>query len=265
MRQQAVADLVRNQQRNGGVAQQRPGHAAKYHLRRSRMAVGADNDEVGGVASGIGQNDIGDGLAARLHRFDDDPGAVTCQVVRHIGTGLLAVSRIFLRIDHQDGNGLGADEKRKRIRDRAPRLAAGIPGDDDALGPASGPVLRHDEEGDAGGEQKLFGRPLAGQSTGPRTPDDHQIGMQGIQPGAVVDGALVEKAELEADAFACAARREIPPRGFYRGGLDRAGIGDDLPNSLLPANERFAGLPETGGTAKIPIRWAPWRSAILTA
>lgn len=184
------------------------------------MAIGADDDEVCGATLCMSKDDVGDRLPARLHRLDDDSGSVTRQVMSHIGARLFAVARVLLRIDHEEGNGLGADEKRKRIRYRTPRLATGIPGDDDMLGRGPGPALRQDEERHSGSEKQLFGRPVAGQSTGPRAPDDHQIGMQGIQPGAVIDCILMEKTKLEADAFSRTACRKTPPCVVYRGGID---------------------------------------------
>ncbi len=60
----------------------------------------------------------------------------------HVGAGFLAMTGILLRIHDQDGNGKCPDEKRKRVSDRASRLAAGIPRDDNVLGDGSSPMLR---------------------------------------------------------------------------------------------------------------------------
>ena len=87
------------------------------------------------------------------------------------------------------------------------------------FGGGSRPVLRQQEKRHAGGEKKRFGRPAARQSNGARATDDHQIGMQGIQRGAVIDVILPEMAELEADVFAAATCRKIPLRGARRAGF----------------------------------------------
>src|ERR1035437_1037091 len=106
------------------------------------MAISADNNEIGIGAFRISQDDFGDWLAMRLHLFDDYLGSVTGQIMSHVRARLLAVTGVLLRIDHEDGNGQRADEKRKRICYRAPRLAAGIPGEKKILGSGPPPRLR---------------------------------------------------------------------------------------------------------------------------
>ena len=44
--------------------------------------------------------------------------------------------------------------------------------------------------------------------------------MQGIQLSAVIDGTLMEKTELEIDAFTCTAYRKTAVRSVYGGGLN---------------------------------------------
>ena len=159
-----------DQERNGGVSQQRSGHAAKDHFGRPGMAIGTDDNEIAGVTFRIGQDHSGDWLAGRLHLFDDHLGSVTNEIASHVRARLLAVPGIFLGIDHEDGNGLRTDNKRKRVRYRTPRLAARIPGDNDMLGGGPRPGLRQQEEWHAGSEEERFGRPVAQQAKGARPP-----------------------------------------------------------------------------------------------
>ena len=121
------------------------------------MAIRADNYKIGSVALCISQNDVGDWLAARLHRFNDYLGSMTSEIVSHIRARLLAVAGILLRIDHEDGNGLGVDEKRKRICYRASRLTAGIPGDHNMVDCGPSPGLWQQEERHSSFEEKFFG------------------------------------------------------------------------------------------------------------
>lgn len=212
------------------------------------MAISADNNEIGIVAFRISQDDVGDWVAMRLHLFDDHLGSVTGQIMSHVRARLLAVTGILLRIDYEDGNGQRADEKRKRICYSAPRLAAGIPSDNNMLGSGPRPGLRQKEKWHAGGDKKRFSRPVARQSTGSRTTDDHQIGMQGIQRNAVIDVTLTEEAELEADVFTSTACRETSVRSVHRSCFTCLVAVNDEPNSLLPSNKRFRGTT-------IPNRW----------
>ncbi|OIQ66286.1 hypothetical protein GALL_521460 [mine drainage metagenome] len=142
-----------NQERNGRVSQQRSGDAAKDHFGRSGMAISAHDDEIGIVTFRISQDDPGNWLAMRLHLFDGHLGSVTNKIASHVRARLLAMTGILLGIDDEDGHGLRADDKRKRICYRAPRLAACIPGDNDMLGGEPRPRLRQQEEWHTGGEK----------------------------------------------------------------------------------------------------------------
>ena len=106
------------------------------------MAISTDNYKVGSMAFCISKDDVSDRLAVRLHRFNDDLDPMTSQVMGHVRAGLLTVAGILLRIDHEDGNRLGDNEKRKRICYRTSRLTTGIPGDNNVFGCGPGPSLR---------------------------------------------------------------------------------------------------------------------------
>src|SRR5579872_405309 len=97
-----AASLMRDQERYGRIAQQRPGDAAENHLSGSRVTVGADHHEIGRVLLGVVQNGAGDALAMRRRPRDDNLDAVTAEVLRDIRAGLLAVAGILLGIDRED-------------------------------------------------------------------------------------------------------------------------------------------------------------------
>ena len=109
------------------------------------------------------------------------------------------------------------------------------------LGGRPRPKLRQQQEWHAGGENKRLGRPVAWQSLGSRTTHDHQIGMQGVQRRIVVDVILIEKAELEADAFTRAGCGEAAFCRVDRGGFLGLVAGNDLPDGLPPLDKGLGG------------------------
>src|SRR5690606_13735650 len=55
-----IHGLVRHQQRHGHVSQQGAGHAAEDQVPQARMGIGAQDDQVGAIVRGPGEEHIGD-------------------------------------------------------------------------------------------------------------------------------------------------------------------------------------------------------------
>jgi hypothetical protein len=129
-------------------------------------------------------SDVDVGNAVPRHgRLD----AVTREVERGIGAGLLTVIAARPALEHDDLDALGAREQRQGIRDGARRLRRGVPGDEHALAHiAKAPCVGNEEHGATTRERQLVDEP--GRDPGFPLgaalvlPDDDQIGIARIHP-----------------------------------------------------------------------------------
>src|ERR1700732_3029820 len=164
------------------------------------MAVSPENQQLGPMLVHVIEKRLGPRRAARRQLFNGYGRAVPTQVQRDVGTGLLTMTPILMRVDEQHGHGASRDENRHRVAYRLSCLAGRVPADDDVLADGlTRPGVRDDEQGPTALEQNPLRRHVLWQAIRCRMPDDDQIGLEGVEDRRLLRLGAPDTAKLPGD------------------------------------------------------------------